>query len=70
MAYEKVEYNNKFNKDNYDRTNIFFPKGKKDLIKEHWKKKGYKSLNSYINHLIDQDMENSNERSNQGGGCL
>lgn len=57
MSYEKVEYNNKFNKDKYDRTNIFFPKGQKAIIEEHWRAKGYKSLNSYVNHLIKQDME-------------
>ena len=57
MAYDKVKYNNEFNKQAYDRLNIQVTKGKKSVIEAHYKAKGYKSLNSYINALIDADMK-------------
>ncbi len=64
MAYDKVKYNNEFNKEKYDRLNIQVPKGQKEIITEHWKSKGYKSLNSYINNLIAKDMR----KDSLGGG--
>ena len=54
-----TKYKNKYNKEKYDRLNIQVPKGKRDIINEHWKKKGYKSLNEYVNRLINKDMEQS-----------
>lgn len=60
MAFNQSEYANKFAKEKYDRLNIQVPKGLKAKIEQHWKAKGYKSLNSYINNLINRDM--------QGGG--
>ena len=56
MGYDKVKYNNAFNKEAYDRASINFPKGQKAVIEAHWKKKGYKSLNAYVNELIRRDM--------------
>ena len=60
MKFNQSKYANEYNKKNYERLNIQFPKGKKEVIEEHWKKKGYKSLNQYVNDLIKKDMENSN----------
>ena len=40
-------------------------KGQKSVIEQHWKSKGYKSLNSYINTLIKRDME---QESGEGSG--
>lgn len=57
MAYEKVKYNNEYNKQAYDRLNIQVPKGQKAVIEAHWKSLGYKSLNAYVNALIQADME-------------
>lgn len=57
MPYEKVKYNNEYNKQAYDRLNIQVPKGQKAVIETHWKAKGYKSLNAYVNALIQADME-------------
>lgn len=54
-----TKYKNKYNKEKYDRLNIQVPKGKKVLINEHCEKKGYKSLNEYVNCLIKNDMEQS-----------
>ena len=56
MAFNQSKYANNFTKENYDRLNIQVPKGQKGIITEHYKAKGYKSLNSYINDLITKDM--------------
>lgn len=57
MSYDKVKYNNEYNKQAYDRLNIQVPKGRKTVIEEHYKKLGYKSLNAFINDLINKDIE-------------
>lgn len=59
MTYNKVKYNNEFNKEAYDRVSINFPKGQKAVIEKHWKNRGYKSLNAYVNELIKKDMESN-----------
>ena len=61
--FNATKYKNNFTKENYDRLNIQVPKGRKAIIEAHWKSKGYKSLNNYLNTLIDRDME-----ENGGGG--
>lgn len=55
--FNSTKYKNDFAKEAYDRVSINFIKGKKSTIEAHWKSKGYKSLNSYVNDLIDKDME-------------
>lgn len=35
----------------------FIPQGRKAKIKAHAKKRGFDSLNAYINHLIEEDMK-------------
>lgn len=62
MAYEKVKYNNEYNKQAYDRLNIQVPKGQKAVIETHWKSLGYKSLNAYVNALIQADMEKTSSK--------
>ena len=57
MVFNQIKYNNKYNKENYDRLNIQVPKGQKAEIEKHWKAKGYKSLNAYVNELIRKDMQ-------------
>ena len=47
---------NKYNAKAYDRVNITFKKGEKDIIKAYAESKGM-SLNGYINKLIKDDME-------------
>lgn len=61
MAYEKIQYNNEYNKANYDRCIFNVPKGRKIAIEEHYKAMGYKSLNAYVNALISADMERAHE---------
>lgn len=65
MSFEKVKYNTQYNKDNYTEIKFRVPKGRKAIIEAHWKSKGYKSLNNYVNTLIDRDME-----ENGGGGKM
>lgn len=60
--FNKQKYDNNYAKENYDRCIFNVPKGKKAEIEKHWKSKGYKSLNTYINSLIDADIKSS------GGG--
>lgn len=57
MGFNQSKYANEFAKEKYDRLNIQVPKGKKSIIEEHYKNKGYKSLNAYVNDLIDRDMQ-------------
>ena len=33
------------------------------MIENHWKTKGYKSLNAYVNALIQADMEKVKEKN-------
>ena len=65
MPYDKVKYNNEFNRQAYDRLNIQVPKGHKTIIEAHWKAQGYKSLNSYVNALIDADMSQEKQKGSQ-----
>lgn len=61
--FNQAKYIQQFQKEKYDRCIFNVPKGRKAVIEAHWKAKGYKSLNSYVNTLIDRDME-----ENGGGG--
>lgn len=60
--FNQSKYVNDFAKQNYDRLNIQVPKGQKAVIEAHWKAKGYKSLNAYVNDLITQDMGRTGEK--------
>lgn len=55
--FNQTKYIQQFQKEKYDRCIFNVPKGQKSIIEKHWKSKGYKSLNSYINTLIKKDME-------------
>lgn len=55
--FNQTKYINDFIKEKYDTFKIQVPKGQKAIIETHWRARGYKSLNSYVNHLIKQDME-------------
>ncbi len=54
--FNQAKYIQQFQRENYDRCIFNVPKGRKAIIEEHWRAKGYKSLNSYVNALIEQDM--------------
>ena len=46
---------NKYMKNNYDRSNLVMPKGKKEVIQAHAAQRG-ESVNAYINRAIDKAM--------------
>ncbi len=54
------EYKNKFNTEKYDRVGLMLPKGKKQDVKEHAKKKG-ESMNGFIIRAIDETMQKDTE---------
>lgn len=47
---------NKYVKNNYDRINVTFPKGRKEEIKEHAENKG-ESVNAFIIRAVNEAME-------------
>jgi predicted HicB family RNase H-like nuclease len=52
----KQNYDNQFNRDNYDRLAVFVPKGEREKIKAFASARG-ESLNAYINRAIKLAME-------------
>ena len=50
--FNQSKYINDFIKETYDTIKVQVPKGQKELIKEHAKKKGFKSVNEYMKDLI------------------
>lgn len=54
--FNQSKYIQKYQKEKYDRCIFNVPKGQKKVIQEHLKRKGFKSLNMYINDLIYKDM--------------
>ena len=61
--FNQAKYIQQFQKEKYDRMIFNVPKGQKAVIEQHWRSKGYKSLNAYVNALIEKDMQESNERA-------
>lgn len=51
---------NKYVKNNYDRINVTFPKGQKEIIKEHAQKYG-ESVNAFIIRSVNETMERDSE---------
>lgn len=62
MAVSKAQQNavSKYESVNYDKVLLRLPKGERDKIKAHAESLGM-SLNSYINKLIDFDMQQHQE---------
>lgn len=55
MEEKKVDYRNRWQKENQERVIVMVGKGQKDKIKAHAMESG-KSLNAYIIGLIEADM--------------
>lgn len=53
--FNQIAYQNDYIKAKYDRINLTVPKGRKEEIKKKAAAEG-KSVNEYINSLIDNDM--------------
>ena len=46
---------NKYVKEKYDRVNVTFPKGQKEIIKAHADKRG-ESVNAFIQRAVSETM--------------
>ena len=53
--FNQTEYVNDFIRKKYDRINLLIPPGNKEIIKSRAAKKG-KSVNQYLNDLIEDDL--------------
>lgn len=60
MAYKEksnaIAYNNKFNKETYDRINLTVPKGKKEVIQSAAQLTG-ESVNGFIWRLVQAELD-------------
>lgn len=53
---ERYDKQNDFNRNNYDRVSVMFPKGYRDEVKQKAKEQG-KSLNSFIIEAVQDKMK-------------
>lgn len=63
MAFNQFKYQNNYNKEHYARLSIQVGIEEKEKIDTHWKNKGYKSFNAYVNELIRKDMNEDTSKS-------
>ena len=54
-TFNQIEYQNKYNKEKYDRITIMVPKGDKERLQAYAKKLNL-SLNAYINKIIENEI--------------
>lgn len=54
--FNKVKYDNDYIKNNYDQVRFTVKKGKKEELKIHCSKFGYKSLNDFINQAVNEKI--------------
>lgn len=52
---------NKYVKNNYDRINVTFPKGQKEILKAHASERG-ESVNAFIIRAVSETMERDNTK--------
>lgn len=52
----RTQYKNDYAKNNYDRIALSVNKGKKEELKEHCNKYGYKSVNDFITQAINEKI--------------
>lgn len=55
--FNATKYKNNYQKEKYDRIIVNVPKGQKNVIDEQAKKRGYKSLNSFVVDAINEKLE-------------
>lgn len=56
-GFDATKYKNDFQKEKYDRIIVNVPKGRKQVINEEAKKKGYKSLNAFVVDAINEKID-------------
>lgn len=66
MAFEQIKYQNKYIKEHYARLSVQVPLEDRVIIDNHWKRRGYKSFNAYVNDLIRRDMNNDDKNISVG----
>ncbi len=54
-TFNQIEYQNKYNKEKYDRITIMVPKGDKERLQSYAQKLNL-SLNAYINKIIESEI--------------
>lgn len=54
--FNKVKYDNDYIKNNYDQVRFTVKKGKKEELKIHCSKFGYKSVNDFINQAVNEKI--------------
>lgn len=60
QKFDKIKYNNSYNRESYDRFSLMLPKGKKEVIQNHAKLKG-ESINAFINRIIDEALKRDSD---------
>lgn len=55
--FNKAEYDNNFQKENYDRIVIKVKKGKKKELETHIADFGYKNVSTFIKNAINEKIE-------------
>lgn len=60
--FNKIKYNNEYNKTAYDRFSLMLPKGYKLTLKEHTTKTN-ESVSSFIKRAIDNQIQADNSES-------
>lgn len=53
---------NKYVKNNYDRINVTFPKGQKEILKKHAKSQN-ESVNAFIVRSVSETMNRDNQKA-------
>ena len=70
MAYKNKSdafaYNNRFNKEKYDRINLTVPKDKKELIQEAARQQG-ESVNVFIRRVVQAELDRLGIGSERAG---
>ncbi len=64
--FNQAKYIQEYQKEKYDRCIFNVQKGQREIIQQHYKTKGYTSLNQYINDLIRKDMNEPENNINVG----
>ena len=57
----RIDANNRYAAKNYDKVTVMLPKGTKDKIVDHAKKKG-ESMNAYVSRAINTQMKQEDEQ--------
>lgn len=62
MGLKTTDYKKQFNKETYKTAKLYLPIETYPSIDQHWRSRGYKSLNAYVNALIEKDMRENSGR--------